>query len=418
MTSLSQGDIMLAAALVFGLATACQVLAPLLRVPALILLLPVGFVLGQVAPQLRANQILGPAFPVVVDLIVALILFQGGMELGKIRMQGTDRDVVRRLVRLGAPLTWLSATALLYFILGLSWPMSFLLGAIVVVSGPTVVTPILDFARPTPRIRGILMWESTTLDPLGGILAVVIFQVILVSDSNGPLDAIGAFLWTMAVAFVMGAAGVLLVVLGSRLVHGNGLLGMQVLIGSVLFAAGFANFLADGSGLLTALLMGVATRPLASRLNAPIDRAEPFFDTVTSLGIGVLFISIAALVSSSILASVVLPALGVSLVLILIVRPVVAAMCTRKEGLTRNERAFIGWMDPRGIVAAATASSVGAALVAAKVPDAQVLLPAAFTIVAVTVFVYGLTAVPVAKALGIRDSAAPDAQALPAGESA
>ena len=404
MTSLSQGDIMLAAALVFGLATVCQVIAPLLRIPALILLLPVGFVLGQVAPQLRASEILGPAFPVVVDLIVAMILFQGGMELGRIQLQGTDRDVVRKLIRIGAPLTWLSATALAHYVLGLAWPLAFLLGAIVVVSGPTVVTPILDFVRPTPRVRGILMWESTTLDPLGGILAVVIFQVILVSDSNGPLDAVGAFLWTLAVAFVMGAAGVLLISLGSRLVHGNGLLGMQVLIGSVLFAAGFANFLADGSGLLTALLMGIVIRPLASRLNASIDKAEPFFDTVTSLGIGVLFISIAALVSSSVLASVALPALGVSIVLILVVRPVVAVLCTRNEGLSRNERAFIGWMDPRGIVAAATASSVGAALVAAKVPDAQVLLPAVFMIVAVTVFIYGMTAVPVARALGIRET--------------
>ena len=96
-------------------------------------------------------------------------------------------------------------------------------------------------------------------------------------------------------------------------------------------------------------------------------------------------------------------AIAMALILILVVRPVVAATCTRNLGLTRNERMFVGWMDPRGIVAAATAASVGASLVAAKVDGAADLLPAAFIIISVTVFVYGLTAVPVAKALGLRE---------------
>ncbi|MEY4137349.1 MAG: antiporter NhaP2, partial [Actinomycetota bacterium] len=122
---------------------------------------------------------------------------------------------------------------------------------------------------------------------------------------------------------------------------------------------------------------------------------------------GVLFISIAAIVPSPIIGEIALPAIAVSLILILVIRPVVALICTRKAGLTKRERAFVGWMDPRGIVAAATASSVGAALVAAKVPEAGKLLPAAFVIITVTVFVYGLTAAPVAGALGLRQRVAP-----------
>jgi NhaP-type Na+/H+ or K+/H+ antiporter len=393
---------MLAAALIFGLATVCQIVAPLLRVPALILLLPVGFLLGTVAPQLQPDKILGPAFPVVVDLIVAVILFQGGMELGKIRMQGVDVHVVRRLVWIGAPFTWAIATVLTHFFLGIEWYLAVLMGAMLIVSGPTVVTPILNFARPTQRVRGILMWEGTTLDPLGGILAVVIFQVIRVTTKNSTLDAIGAFIGTLLVAFIVAALGVLIIAYGSKLIHNNGLLGMQLLIGTVLFAAGFANFIAEGSGLLTALLMGVALNPLARKLNAPIDEAEPFFNTVTSMGIGVLFISISALVPSSDLATVTLPAVGIAIVLILFARPFIATLCTHRAGLKPGERAFIGWMDPRGIVAAATASSLGASLVAAKVPGSEALLPATFIIVAVTVFIYGLSAVPVAQALGIR----------------
>ena len=402
MTTLSPQDIMLAAALVFGLATLCQVVAPLLRVPALILLLPVGFIFGLVAPQYQMDQILGPAFSVAVDLMVALILFQGGLQLGDISLQGADRSVVRRLIWIGAPITWMAGSLAAHFLLGLSWPLAFLLGAILIVSGPTVVTPILNFAKPKARVRGILVWEGTMLDPLGGILAVVTFQVVRVVSTDGTLEAILALLWSFVVAFVLAAVGVVLAVLGTRITRGNRVLGTQVLVGTVLFAAGFANFLSEDSGLLTALLIGAGATKLAKRMNVPLDSVLPFFNTVASIGIGVLFISIAALVPSPLVASIALPAIAMALILILVVRPVVAATCTRNLGLTRNERMFVGWMDPRGIVAAATAASVGASLVAAKVDGAADLLPAAFIIIAVTVFVYGLTAVPVAKALGLR----------------
>ncbi len=395
---------MLAAALVFGLATACQVIAPLLRIPALILLLPVGFILGLVAPQFQADKILGPAFPVIVDLIVAVILFQGGLLLSAIKLDKTDRNVVRRLVWIGAPITFVCGAAGAYFLLQLPLPMAILLGSILIVSGPTVVTPILNFARPQKRPRGILMWEGTLLDPLGGIFAVVMFQVVRVSGSTTFMEAFGELVLSLGVAVVMAVVGVLLVAFGSKMVGGKGTLGTQVLIGSVLVSAGIANFVADGSGLLAALLIGVATPTVATRLNTSVEPALPFFDTIASIGIGVLFISIAAIVPSPTVAAIALPAIALSVLLILLVRPLVAVLCTRHAGLSGKERAYIGSMDPRGIVAAATASSVGASLVAAKIPGAAELLPAAFVVIAVTVFVYGLTAVPVAKVLGVRET--------------
>ncbi len=403
MTSLTPQEIMLAAALVFGIATTCQVVAPLLRIPALILLLPAGFLLGVAAPQFRMDQILGSAFPVAVDLMVAVILFQGGLELGTISLARGDKAVVSRLLWLGAPVTWGVAAVATHFLIGLDWPLATLLGAILIVSGPTVLNPILDFAQPTQRVRGVLMWEGTTLDPIGGILAVVIFQVIRVSNTETPADAVIAFVFSIAVAVVVAAAGVALSVLGIKAARGNKVIGTQVLIGTILAAAGFANFLSDDSGLLTALLMGVASYPIAKRMHAPLEATVPFFSTVASFGIGVLFVSIAALVPAALVVSVALPALAVALVLMVVVRPAVTALSSRKSSLTRNERIFIACMDPRGIVAAATASSVGAALIAAEVPGAAELLPAAFVIIAVTVFVYGLSATPLAKALGVRE---------------
>jgi NhaP-type Na+/H+ or K+/H+ antiporter len=100
--------------------------------------------------------------------------------------------------------------------------------------------------------------------------------------------------------------------------------------------------------------------------------------------------------------SILLPTLALAAVLIIIVRPVVALLATSRAGLSKQERAFIAWMDPRGIVAAATASSIGASLIALKLPGAEKLLPATFIIIAITVAVYGLTAIPVANALKLR----------------
>ena len=403
MTTLSPQQLLLAAVLVVGLATLCAALAPKLRVPSLLLLLPAGFLLGLFAPQFRMDQILGGAFPVIVDLMVAVILFQGGLELGTIKLQHTDRAVVRRLIWIGAPLTWIAGSLLAHYVLGLSWPLAILLGAILIVSGPTVVTPILNFARPQARVRGILMWEGTMLDPIGGIFAIVVFQVVRLSTQDSPLDAIVSLILSFAVAIGVAAVGMVVAVLACKATRGNATVSTQVLLGTVIASAAFADFLADESGLLTALLMGVAARPIAKRLNTSIDPAMPFFDTIVAFGLGILFISIAALVPSPEVAQVALPAIGMALLLIFIARPVVATLCTRGAGLSRNQRVFVAWMDPRGIVAAATASSVSATLVAANVPGAEELLPAAFIIIAVTVTIYGLTAAPVAKALGVRD---------------
>jgi NhaP-type Na+/H+ or K+/H+ antiporter len=385
-----------------GLATACQVVAPRLRIPSLILLLPAGFLLGVLAPQFRFDTILGNAFPVAVDLVVAVILFHGGLALTRNSLESSDRTVVRRLVWVGAPMTWIAGSIAAHFLIGLPWPLAFLLGAILVVSGPTVVSPILDFARPKGRVRGILQWEGTLLDPIGALLAVVVFQFVKASGATTLAEAAGLFFGGIFVGIAAAALGVLLFVIGGRLVHGNSLLGTQVLLGSVIVTAGLANYIANESGLIAALLMGLAAPRIAQRFGASLTAADPFFNAVVSIGIGVLFVAIAALVPGQALVSIALPTLAMAVILILIVRPVVALVTTSRAGLTKQERTFIACMDPRGIVAAATASSVGASLVALKLPGAEKILPATFIIIAVTVTVYGLSAIPATRLLGLR----------------
>ncbi len=395
-------QIILAVVLVFGIATACQVIAPKLRIPALVLLLPAGFILGIVAPGDTPATVLGPIFSIAVDFVVAIILFQGGVGLTRIKLHGKDRSVVRRLVFIGAPITGVLASLAAHFIIGMPWPVAIMLGAILIVSGPTVINPILDFARPAGRVRGILVWEGTLLDPLGALVAVVIFQIIKASDATTIADGVAIFIGGILVAIVAAAVGTALFVIGGRLVGGSAMLATQVVLASVLVTAGLANLVSDDSGLLAALLMGIAAPRIAKRLGATTTQETPFFDTIVSIGIGVLFVSISALVPLDTVEQILVPTLIVAILLIVVQRPLVSMLCSFGSGLTRKERIFIAAMDPRGIVAAATASSVGAVLVAAKVPGAQELLPAAFIIIAVTVTFYGLTAIPAAKVLGLR----------------
>jgi NhaP-type Na+/H+ or K+/H+ antiporter len=395
-------QVILATVLVFGVATACQVIAPRLRIPALVLLLPAGFLLGIIAPDDMPGAVLGPIFPTAVDFVVAIILFNGGVGLTAIKLQAKERNVVRRLVWIGAPVTGVLAAAGAHFIIGMPWPIAAMLGSILIVSGPTVINPILDFARPNARVRRILVWEGTLLDPLGALAAVVVFQIIKASDATSIPEGIAIFFGGILVAVVAAAIGTALFVIGGRLARGNATLDTQVVLASVLVTAGLANLVTQDSGLLAAVLMGMAAPRVAKKLGTSLDHGSAFFDTIVTIGIGVLFVSISALVPLETVQAIWIPTVILAVLLILVQRPLISALCSFGAGLTRKERAFIALMDPRGIVAAATASSVGAVLVAAKVPGAQDLLPAAFIIIAVTVTFYGLTAVPFAKALGLR----------------
>jgi NhaP-type Na+/H+ or K+/H+ antiporter len=404
MTQLSTQEIMLAVALVFGLSTACQVIAPHLRVPSLVLLLPVGFIFGLLAPAFRFDEILGSAFPVAVDLMVAVILFQGGMELAALPLRGKDKTVVRKLVWIGAPITWVVGSLAAHYILGFEWKLAAILGAFLIVSGPTVVAPILDVVRPNSRVREILTWEGTLLDPLGAIFAVMLFQIIKASNESTFETAVQYFFGGLLTATLAAVFGVFLFIAGGRLVKNYPKLGTQVLLGSVLLAAGLADSVNDDSGLLTALLMGVTAPRLAKKFGTSLDAAKPFFNTIVTMGIGVLFITIAALVPSPTFTSLLLPTFLIVLILLFIVRPSVVAIGTAGSGIARNDQIFMSWMYPRGIVAAATASSIGTALVALKIPGAENLLPAAFIIITATVTVYGLTAAPLARKLKISES--------------
>jgi NhaP-type Na+/H+ or K+/H+ antiporter len=384
------------------LAVGSQVLASRLRIPALIVLLPVGFAAGALTSDVNPDKLLGPAFQPMVSLAVAVILYDAGLGLELRKLTGHPRRVVWRLIALGVPLTMALATCMALLLLGMPEQAALMTGTILVVSGPTVVGPLLAFVRPSERVQRILAWEGSLIDPIGAILGAVIFHGILAGGHHGFGSQLGQFLASIAVGVAGGAVGIALLVLVLRVLSLGEVLGTTAQLAAVIAVAAACDVLRDDTGLIAAIIMGLAA---ANMRGFDISARRPFFETLVQLIIGLLFISISATVTPASIRHLILPTVGLVAVLVLVARPVVAWAAALRTDLNRGERGFIGWMAPRGIIAAATASTFGPALAAQHVGGAQQILPVTFLVIVLTVTLYSLTAVPVAKRLGVTRSA-------------
>jgi hypothetical protein len=273
-----------------------------------------------------------------------------------------------------------------------------MLGAILVVSGPTVVGPLLDFVRPTERPRAVLTWEGSLTDPIGGLLGAVVFHAVSASTKTGVPKQAVHFLTGVGIGVLGAAMGVAILWLVLVLIRPGQILGTAAQLAAVVGVAAACDVMHEDSGLIAAIVMGLVVST-ARVFQAP--ERQPFFEILVQLTIGVLFISISATVTPDSLRHLGWPTLGLVALLILVVRPLVASVCTLRTDLSRGSRAFIGWMAPRGIVAAATASTFSVALVNDHVKGADKILPVTFLVIVLTVTLYGLTAAPVAKRLGV-----------------
>ena len=398
---MSASQIFLGIALTVGFAVGCQIIATGLRIPAIILLLPVGFTAGALIPAINPDKLLGPAFPPLVSIAVAIVLFDGGLDLVRKELEGNDRSIVGRLRGLGIPITWAGAGLLAGLLLGLSSQAAIMLGAILIVSGPTVVTPILSSARPGKRLTTILGHEGTTVDPIGALIAVVVYQILVSHHAHSVLDGALGFAGRMGMGVLGGAIGIAILWLLLKKLRLSGVLAAEAIIATVITVVALCDAVQDDTGLVAAICMGIV---IANLPGVHVSKDRPQLKTVVQLIIGVLFIAISATVTPASLKGVLWPSLALVVGLVLVVRPIVAAIATLGSGLPRKERIFIGAMDPRGIVAASTAASFSAPLVALGVVGADKLLPATFLVIVGTVAIYGLGAVPLTKMLGLRDS--------------
>ena len=180
----------------------CQFLAYKIKLPAILPLLIAGIIVGPVTGIINADILFGDLLFPIVSLSVAIILFEGSLTL-KFKDLGGHGSMVRNLCTVGALITWIIAAPIAHYAMGMSWEMAFLFGAIVTVTGPTVIVPMLRTVRPSTKIANILRWEGIVIDPIGALLAVLVFEYI-VSTQNALSHTLFAFAKTISVGVVFG----------------------------------------------------------------------------------------------------------------------------------------------------------------------------------------------------------------------
>jgi NhaP-type Na+/H+ or K+/H+ antiporter len=397
MGGLSTDEVLLGLGLVVVLAIGSQLVARIAGLPAIVVLLPVGFVAGILTDTVHPDVLLGQIFQPFVSLAVGVILFEAGLRLSLEEIEPAVRRLAARLVGIGVLVTFAGVTiAVALLVTDVSDQAALVLGAILVVSGPTVVLPLLAYARPAPRIRSLVTWEGVLVDPVGALLGVVVFHAVLASDGGwhpGEMFAsigIGAAVGAAAAAILW-----LLLVETQRTAPRQAVPAVLMMVTAALVGA---DLLRDDAGFVAVTLMGMI---LANQRRIDVSLTLEFQGTLVQLLIGILFVLIAASVTPSAVESVLPGALLVVAAMAFVIRPLAVGLATWRSDLTLHERAFIAWMAPRGIVAGATASAFGLGLTQAGIPGGDEVLPIAFVAIFCTVVLYGLTAAPVARLLGV-----------------
>ncbi len=383
------------------LGVAAQWLAWRVGLPSILLLLTVGLLAGPVSGWLQPDALFGEMLSPFVSLSVALILFEGGLTL-KLNELPKIGGVVRNLVTLGAVITWLVGAAAAHFILGLSLSLSVLLAAILVVTGPTVIGPMLRHIRPIGVVGPALRWEGIVIDPIGALLTVLIFEVLVIGEAKeASLHIVGAVLKTVFVGGGLGllAAGLMILLLKRYWVADH----LQSALAVMLVMASFAvsDAVQHESGLLAVTVMGFV---LANQKKVEVEQIVEFKENLQVLLLSILFIVLSARLDPDILSNFGVREVGFVLALIFIARPLAVFVSTMGKTLSFGQRVFLSWMAPRGIVAAAVASVFAIRLEQRGMAGAEVLVPITFLTIITTVAVYGLTAPILARRLGVAEA--------------
>src|SRR5680860_1667481 len=396
----------LAMAAIIALGVGAQWIAWRLRVPAILPLLATGFLVGPILGWLTPSELV-PAnlfFP-LVSMAVGLILFEGGLTLRLSELRDT-RQVVINLVTWGGLVTWLGGVAVAYFIAGLNLQLSFLFGSLIMVTGPTVIGPLLRIVRPNAKVANVLKWEGIIIDVVGALVAVLVFEAVILQSHGEPIGSIVLLLLRfLLVGASVGTAGGLAL---AWLLRRRALPDYLVNVSALAFLFGtftLANAFSGEAGLLAAVIMGV----IVANSDVPnLESLLAFKEDLTVLFVSVLFIVLAANIQlDSFVAALSLSTLLLLVIVIFVLRPLDVFLSTIGSILTPKERAFIAWVGPRGIVAASVSSLLAVRLQAAGIGGAEQLVPLVFIVIVGTVLLASLTAKPLGLRLGVAD---PDPQ--------
>jgi NhaP-type Na+/H+ or K+/H+ antiporter len=391
---------------IFILGVAAEWLSSVAHLPSLLLLLTLGCVAGPATGLLQPDVLLGNLLLPLVSLALAVMLFQQGLSMRRADLDATAAT----LLSLGVLIAWLISAVAAHFVLGLSGVLAALLGAILVMSGAAATGPLLGTVRPRAAVASTLHWESVGLDLIGTTAAILTLETILAGGGRQTaLPGIAGVFETALIAAAIGGLGAVVFVglhkqrwVPERLDHP---LSLMLVVGA--FTA--ANSIQEESGLLAAIVMGVA---LANQRSAGISALRESPGPSVLLAAAVMIVLAARLDVTDVAFLGLLSPAFVAIVL-LIARPAAVALSTARSGFAWSERLWLSWAAPRGVVAAAVASICGLRLVEIGYPQAERIVPLAFLVIGVAAVVCGLTASAAAKWLGVA-AAQPQAESQPA----
>lgn len=372
-----------------------------LKVPAIIPLLVIGALLGPVAGIVKPSQALGEVMRPAIGMAVAVIVFEGGLNLNLRELRSAGSGVLR-LVGVALPLNWLFGTLAARWLAGMAWPVAILVGAILVVTGPTVIMPLLRQAKLEPRSAAFLKWEAIVNDPIGATLTLLVLSYLTLATTMSGSAAVLQLAWRTALGGAIAAALGAVLPFGIRTLFRRDLapeyLKTPILLGGALAVYAAGEAVQPETGLVGATLFGIV---LANIDVTGLQELKRFKESLTVFLVSGLFILLTANIDRETVAMLSWPLAVTTLAILFVVRPLAIGLATLGAKVNWQERLLVGWIGPRGVVAAAIAGVAGERLTAAGYPDAKLVLPLVFAVIASTVILHGLSLAPIARRLGL-----------------
>ena len=394
----------MAFALVGALGVGSQWLAWRLRLPAIVLMLVAGIIFGPVLSIFDPARDIGPLMGPMISIAVAIILFEGGLTLNFHSLQ--DAVVgVKRLVFVGAPLGWLTSALTLHYGAGLSWEASAVFGGIMIVTGPTVIAPLLRTARLPRRPAALLQWEAIVNDPIGALAAVLAFSFVLVLNTATTMgDAAIELVVGIGFASVVGWAAGWGLARSFKRGWVPEYMKVPVLFALLLAAFAVSDTVLHESGLLAVTIMGI----VIANANLPsYTELLRFKEHATVLLVSGVFILLAASLDFAALGQLTWRAVAFVALVVLVARPLTVFVSLLGTGIPWREQVLVAFTGPRGVVLVAVAGLFGERLMELGLPDANLIGPLAFVLVAATVVLHGFTLAPFARLLGLTGAEVP-----------
>ncbi|SPJ23715.1 cation:proton antiporter [Palleronia abyssalis] len=397
-------DPVAAVALVGALGVGAQWLAWQLRMPAIVLMLAVGVIAGPVLGIFDPQRDIGPFYLPMISIAVAIILFEGGLTLNFHTLRDAASGV-KRLVFIGAPVGWLLSTLALRYGAGTTWESAAVFGGIMIVTGPTVIAPLLRSARLARRPAALLQWEAILNDPVGALAAVLALEVVIVLNTAEQFaEATWTLVWGITVATVLGIGAGYALSWAFRRAKVPEYMKVPVLFVVVLGVFAVSDLILHESGLLAVTVMGI----VIANANLPsYEEMRRFKEHATVLLVSGVFILLAASLDFSALSQLTWRSILFVIVVLSVVRPVTVFLALYFTDLPIREKILVATTGPRGVVLVAVAGLFGERLIGLGVEDGALIGPLAFILVAASVVVHGFTLAPVARFLKVTAAEVP-----------